>query len=65
MSWADELEPAASCGSDAAFCGSDVAFPARRLGGVRTATSVLAAGSPPADCAAVGPNLGDYTQWVR
>ena len=50
-SWADELEPAAGCGSDAAFCGSDAAFPARRLGGVRTASSVLAAGSPPADCA--------------
>ena len=41
---ADELEPTAGCGSDAAF-------PARRLGGVRTASSVLAAGSPPADCA--------------
>ena len=50
-SWADELEPAASCGSDAAFCGSDAAFPARRLGGIRTASSALAAGSPPADCA--------------
>ena len=51
MSWADELEPAAGCGSDAAFCGSDAAFPARRLGGIRTASSVLVAGSPPADCA--------------
>ena len=50
-SWGDELEPAAGCGSDAAFCGSDASFPARRLGGVRTASSVLAAGSPPADCA--------------
>ena len=49
-SWANELEPAAGCGSDAAFCGSDAAFPARRLGGIRTAISVLAAGSPPADC---------------
>ena len=46
-SWADELEPAAGCGSDAAFCGSDAAFPARWLGGIRTAISVLAAGSPP------------------
>ena len=42
-SWADELEPTA-------FCGSDEAFPARRLGGIRTAISVLTAGSPPADC---------------
>ena len=42
-SWADELEPTAGCGSDAAF-------PARRLGGIRTATSVLAAASPPAGC---------------
>ena len=50
-SWADELEPASGCGSDAAFCGSDAAFPARRLGGVRTASSVLAAGSPPTDYA--------------
>ena len=48
-SWADELEPAAGCGSDAAFCGSDAAFPAGRLGGIRTASSVLATGSPPAD----------------
>ena len=48
---ADELEPAAGYGSDAAFCGSDVAFPARRLDGIRTAISVLAAGSPPTDCA--------------
>ena len=51
MYWADELEPAAGCGSDAAFCGSDAALPARRLGGIRTASSVLAAGSPPADYA--------------
>ena len=43
-SWADELEPTAGCGSDAAF-------PARRLDGIRTAISALAAGSPPADCA--------------
>ena len=43
-SWADGLGPAASYGSDAAF-------PARRLGGIRTASSVLAAGSPPTDCA--------------
>ena len=50
-SWADELEPTAGCGSNAVFCGSDAAFPARRLGGIRTAISVLAAGSPPADCA--------------
>ena len=51
ISWADELEPAAGCGSDAAFCGSDAAFPARWRGGVQTARSVLAAGSPPADYA--------------
>ena len=50
-SWADELEPTAGCGSDAVFYGSDAAFPARRLGGIRTASSVLAASSPPADCA--------------
>ena len=50
-SQADELEPTTGCGSDAAFCGSDAAFPARRLDGIRTAISVLAAGSPPADCA--------------
>ena len=50
ISWADELEPAAGCGSDAAFCGSDAAFPARRRGSVRTTRSVLAAGSPSADC---------------
>ena len=43
-SWADEMEPAAGCGSDAAF-------PARRLGDIRTASSVIAAGSPLADCA--------------
>ena len=50
ISWADELEPAAGCGSDAAFCGSDAAFPVRWRDGVRTTRSVLAAGSPPADC---------------
>ena len=50
-SWADELEPAAGCGSHAAFCGSDAAFPARRLGSIRTASSILAAGLPPTDCA--------------
>ena len=51
---ADELEPAAGCGSDAAFCGSDAAFPARRLDGIRTAISARAAGSPPADFAVGG-----------
>ena len=51
---ADKLEPTAGCSSDAAFCGSDAAFPARRLDGIRTAISALAAGSPPADCAGGG-----------
>ena len=49
MSWADELEPAA-------FYGSDAAFPARWRDGDWTTRSVLAAGSPPADCA--GGKLG-------
>ena len=39
MSWADELEPAACCGSDAAFCGSDAAFPVRWRDGARTTRS--------------------------
>ena len=51
ISWADELEPAAGCGSDAAFCGSDAAFPVHWRDDVRTARSILAAGSPLADCA--------------
>ena len=50
ISWADELEPAAGCGSDAAFCVSDAAFPVRWHDGVRTTRSALAAGSPLADC---------------
>ena len=29
ISWADELEPAAGCGSDTAFCGSDAALSSR------------------------------------
>ena len=45
-SWADELEPAAFCGS-----GAEVAYPARWRDGDRTTRSVLTAGSPPADCA--------------
>ena len=45
-SWADELEPAAFCGS-----GAEVSFPARWRDGDWTTRSVLTAGSPPAGCA--------------
>ena len=61
ISWADELEPAAGWGSEAAFYGSDAAFPVRWRDGVRTTRSVLAAGSPLADCA--GSKLG-RPPWV-